>query len=569
MLRKTAKLTAALVAAVFLWLVVTQPPRFATASGDVAAAIRARTVAGAFHVHSTRSDGAGDRSTIARAAARAGLKFVIVTDHGDATRTPDPPTYVEGVLCLDAVEISTNGGHLIGLDMPAAPYPLGGEAAAVVEDVTRLGGMPVVAHPDSPKGELAWKDWASAIGGLEWLNLDSGWRDETRTRLARVAVDSSFRPGPALASLLNRQSTALARWDQVAATRAVVGLAGHDAHGGLNRGAEEGSAWNVPRFLSPGLASYDSSFATFALRAVLDESLTGDPTLDARRLLDAVRAGRVFTAIDAIAGPAWVDYHVTRGDVRRNMGETLTFEDETTLVFRSTLPSEARAVLLRDGVETAESATGELRFRAAGPGAYRVEVRLPLWEVPWIVTNPIYLRESGDTPMGMTPLVTSAGLEALALVDMGSVERDPASTATVTTVAGVRWLEFALRSGDRASQYAALAVPLPKGLPRFDRIVFSGRSAAPMRVSVQIRVEQAGGARWIRSVYLTPEPRQIVVPIDQLLPADAQAAQVPQPPPFPAASSVLFVVDLTNAAPGSRGRFGISDLRLANSDQSR
>ncbi len=162
MIRKTAKLTAAIVAAVFLWLVVTQPPRFATASGVVADAIRARTVAGAFHVHSTRSDGAGDRSTIARAAARAGLKFVILTDHGDATRTPDPPAYVEGVLCIDAVEVSTNGGHLIALDMPAAPYPLGGEPAAVVEDVTRLGGMPIVAHPDSPKGELAWKDWALA-----------------------------------------------------------------------------------------------------------------------------------------------------------------------------------------------------------------------------------------------------------------------------------------------------------------------------------------------------------------------------------------------------------------------
>ena len=396
MLRKTATLTAALVAAVFLWLVVTQPPRFATASGVVADAIRARTVAGAFHVHSTRSDGAGDRVTIARAAAGAGLKFVIVTDHGDATRTPDPPAYIDGVLCIDSVEISTNGGHLIALDMPASPYPLGGEAAAVVEDVMRFGGMPVVAHPDSPKGELAWKDWASPVGGLEWLNLDSGWRDETRTRLARVALDSFFRPGPALASLLNRQSTALARWDQIAATRAIVGLTGHDAHGGLSRGPEEGSAWNVPRFLSPGLVSYDASFAAFALRVVVDESLTGDPVLDARRLLDAVRAGHVFTAIDAIAGPAWVDYHVTRGEVRRNMGETLPFEDETTLVFRSTLPPDARAVLLLDGVETAESGTGELTVLARSPGAYRVEVRSPRWEVPWIVSNPIYLRGSGE-----------------------------------------------------------------------------------------------------------------------------------------------------------------------------
>ena len=40
------------------------------------------------------------------AAARAGLKFVVFTDHGDATRPPNPPTYRSGVLCLDGVEVS-------------------------------------------------------------------------------------------------------------------------------------------------------------------------------------------------------------------------------------------------------------------------------------------------------------------------------------------------------------------------------------------------------------------------------------------------------------------------------
>ena len=38
-----------------------------------------------------RSDGRGTPEQIAHAAARAGLKFVVITDHGDATRTPDPP----------------------------------------------------------------------------------------------------------------------------------------------------------------------------------------------------------------------------------------------------------------------------------------------------------------------------------------------------------------------------------------------------------------------------------------------------------------------------------------------
>ena len=51
----------------------------------------ASTVRGAFHIHSSRSDGSGSVAAIAAAAARAGLQFIILTDHGDGTRTPDAP----------------------------------------------------------------------------------------------------------------------------------------------------------------------------------------------------------------------------------------------------------------------------------------------------------------------------------------------------------------------------------------------------------------------------------------------------------------------------------------------
>ena len=549
-------------AAVFLWLLATLPPRAAVASGTVAEAIRARTVAGAFHVHSTRSDGAGDREAIAAAAARAGLQFVVITDHGDATRPPDAPAYLHGVLCIDAVEISTNGGHLVALDMPAAPYPLGGEPAAVVEDVLRLGGMPVAAHPDSAKAELAWKDWGAPVAGLEWLNLDSEWRDEPRARLARVAFDSLLRPGPALAMLLDHPSSTLARWDAMAATRTVVALAGHDAHGGVARRSEEGSRWAVP-----GLASYEASFATFGLRVVLNEELTRAADRDARQLLDALRAGRVFTAIDAIATPAWVDYHLTLGGAQRTMGEVLTFEDGAALTFRSTLPPGAVAVLVRDGVEVAQSGTGELRFLPTAPGVYRVEVRDPRWAVPWIATNPIYLRALRRARGGAGGADAQRLDRSRSSSDPGRVEKDPASTADLASNGGTRSLEFRLRAGERASQYAALAVPLAERLPPFDRIVFTGRSSTPMRISVQARFDRAGGSRWIHSVYLSPESRQIVVPLERLVPADSPRDR--QAPSFDSVSSLLFVVDLTNASPGGQGRFEISDLRLATAPQTR
>ncbi len=79
-------------------------------------------------------------------------------------------------LCLDAVEISTNGGHLVALGLPAAPYPLAGEAGDVLEDVHRLGGFGIAAHPDSPKADLQWRDWEVPFDGIEIVNLDTAWR---------------------------------------------------------------------------------------------------------------------------------------------------------------------------------------------------------------------------------------------------------------------------------------------------------------------------------------------------------------------------------------------------------
>ncbi len=279
-------------------------------------------------MHSTRSDGSGDRDAIAAAAARAGLQFVVITDHGDATRQPDPPAYLHGVLCIDAVEISTNGGHLIALDLPAAPYPLGGEAAAVVEDVVRLGGMPVVAHPDSAKAELAWKDWDSPVAGLEWMNLDSGWRDESRMRLTRVAFDSLLRPGPALASLQDRPASTLARWDEIGAAGPWSGSRG-TMRMAAGAGERRRGAVGIPAFLSAGVASYDSSFATFAVRVLLDERLTGDPPgMPVSSSTRCVRATSIPPSMPS-PDPRGSTIRATTGAAVFGMGDALTFGEGT------------------------------------------------------------------------------------------------------------------------------------------------------------------------------------------------------------------------------------------------
>src|SRR5262245_55919100 len=103
LLRLAALTLAAVVAGTAGYLLFTLPPHAQHLQSDSTPNV----VYGAYHVHTNRSDGTGSPDEIADAAARAGLTFVIFTDHGDATRAADAPQYRHGVLCIDAVEIAT------------------------------------------------------------------------------------------------------------------------------------------------------------------------------------------------------------------------------------------------------------------------------------------------------------------------------------------------------------------------------------------------------------------------------------------------------------------------------
>ncbi len=548
-------LTAALVAAVFIFVLAVRPPSGQRTTGSVPDNVRERTVVGAFHVHSTRSDGVADVDAIASAAARAGLRFVIFTDHGDATRQPEPPRYLHGVLAIDAVEISTNGGHYVALDMPASPYPLGGDAAAVVEDVRRLGGFGIVAHPDSPKDELRWARPELPTDGIEWLNLDSAWRDESRTALARVVFGYFLRQSAALASILDRPSTALDMWQHQASSRPVVALAGHDAHGGISEGGRRGAraVLNIP--------SYEASFESFAIRVLLTSAPMGDAHIDGRAVIDALRRGRVFTAIDAIATPAFVDFQMSSASEGKtmSMGESAVFAPGYRVTVRSMVPPGGEVVLLRGSEEIARSGGSSLDAAIDRPGVYRVEVRRPDEGAPWLLTNPIYL----------TPLEAAAAppereyVQVLALSGPAVVEKDPDSRATVSASGNRLLVEYSLRPGARASQYIAVAIPVPPNAPPAAALMFTARGSKPMRISVQARFNDlpapGASARWVSSVYVSPEARRMVVPFDRFVSVDGVALR----PPFTAASSVLFVVDLTNALPGDAGSFELTDVSFA------
>ena len=540
MRRVLLTLIAVVAVSVFVFVLALPPRPARLDAGSAWSDLAPRTVAGAYHVHTTRSDGSADTATVAASAARAGLTFVIFTDHGDATRPPDPPAYIYGVLCLDAVEISTDEGHYVAIDMPRAPYPLGGSAVSVVEDVRRLGGFGVAAHPDSPKSALHWTAPDLPIDGIEWLNADSEWRSKSRRQLARAALAYLVRPAPALVSLLDRPQT-LDRWDRLSAGGRVVALAGADAHGGIGTRAEDGSRSGVL-----GIPSYESSFRAFSNRVILDRPPTGNAATDARALYQSLRAGRIFTTIDALAAPGLLDFHADGGAV----------------VARALMPRGAQLILFRAGQEVART-DGDLRWDTGGtPGAYRVEVHVATAPgappVPWLVSNAIHVgaQGAGETAQQASqappaPVAPQAPL----LPWPWRIEKEASSSAIVRTNGDALTLEYELGGGEARSQFVALASDLHA---QTFRAIDIGLSAAqPMRVSVQVRRQD--GARWGRSFYVDSTETVLRAELDALRPFGTVSPEHPDPTTI---TSVLLVIDLTNASPGHRGTLRVRGAAL-------
>lgn len=541
---------------VVAWVVM--PPR----AGEVDATgwlaeVPGTVVRGIYHIHTLRSDGTGTVEDVAAAAGRVGLDFIVLTDHGDATRTPDAPRYVGGVLVVDAVEISTRGGHYAALGLPGpSPYRLGGAPADVVDDVARLGGFGIAAHPDSPKKSLAWRDWSLPLEAFEWLNVDSEWRDEASGSLVRTLLTFPFRSSESIAALFTRPARTLERWDRLAAEgRYLVALAGADAHARLGVRDYEDDG-------SPGLAlplpSYESVFRSFATYVHLDHPFAGRPAEDAATLIAALGAGKSHTGITGMAGPVRFEFFARTPHGIRSMGSTLPRGGTVTFVARGIAPAGARWRLLRNGVSIAQSSGIGLAREARtdlqpgeGGASFRVEVigsdRPDA--VPWIVSNPIFVESQAGVP-GVGETRPSTQTEPRKGVDLRACasEKDALSTASIDVDPAGDDLRWSWRlSGETSPAWVALACAIDGVPAEAQAIAFTARSDEPMRLSVQLREATAGSVeeRWSRTVYVDSEPRTYVVPASSMT-----AVASGRPAPSGNVRTLLFVVDWVHGRPG-------------------
>ncbi len=567
-MKRALTAAAVLLAAVAVLAVLSLPPASLVleAPGDGA-------VPGVVHVHTDRSDGLSSPDEVAAAAARAGLSFVIFTDHGDATRQPDPPMYRSGVLCIDAVEISTSGGHYVAIGLPAAPYPLRGEARDVVEDVRRMGGLGFAAHPDSPKAEMQWADWHLPFDGVEILNLDTIWRRflyapgwQPKRRLLQALLAYPLRPEESIGNLLTVSDSNGSAYAALVARRVAPAIVTVDAHAKVSLADVDpgDNRWALP---FPG---YEIVFNTLQVRLWPAQPLTGDANADAALIIDALGKGRLYGVNVSLAAPPAFEFFAEGHHGMAPQGSVLDAGTPATLRVRSNAPPGFETILFQnaEAIIVAPERTVQMEIDDT-PAVYRVEIRAadrPGRPV-WIVSNPIYVRPRSISAPPELPIPAE---EVRPLFDGRAgpswrVENDAASRAVLRLEATGRppalRMEYALGGGPLAGQFAALIVETPEGAAPYERLALRLRADGPARVSVQARVAATSSSdeRWVRSVFVDQRWRDVVIDLGDMRPLGPTRTPTP---PAAEIHSFVFAMELTNTAPGSEGALEIERAEL-------
>ncbi len=524
------------------------------------------------HVHTSLSDGGGTPAEVIAAAREAGIGVLGITDHNNADARTVEGRH-DGVLVLVGAELSTPSGHVLGVGFDRDPaFRFAGDVQDAIDDIRHLGGVAFAAHPLSPRADLRFT--ALGLPGAFGLELWNGDSDARRAwpRLLLTAAAYRLNPEHALATAMQPMDEALATWDRLLAGRDVPGLAGTDAHGRLA----------LTRWVSVRFPSYRALFRLARNYLLLREPLGADAARDRTAVLDALRAGRFYIGVDALAPAGGFSFALEDAAGRRyTMGDHAPATEPLVARAGGRVPAGTRIVLKRDGAPVGESG-GSLEQKIEGAGVYRVEAWLPGWRLPWVVTNPVYVfgpealaarrrrAEAAQPPPAVAtrPLTFSASPPFAAEHDPASRMDGPVeSTARREDGSAAAYrLPFALAAPDASQPFTwcALVNREARDLSGWSGLSLRVRADGEYRFWVQLRDSNPASADgglewWMASGRAEKDWADVWLPFERfrtLNPRSDGRLDLDR------VRALVFVVDHATVKPGTRGVIRIADLAL-------
>jgi hypothetical protein len=372
------------------------------------------------HVHSGFShDSRGTIEEIIAAAKRAEVRVIMFSEHpaNSYDYFVDGHRGVkDGVLLIPGAE---TGGFLAyprqSIQQKKTETP-----QAFADLVRSTGGLIFLCHLEERM------DWQIAnVTGTEIYNTHADFKKQTRFLAALRSPLTMFSlmgavkqyPQEVFGALLEFPGDYLKRYDQLCQVARHTGVAGNDSHHnqvyrakivddgkvsiedilGQKFALLDPEKFKAAKILTAGkklgdlIFDFDLDPYVYSFRHVSTHLLL--PSVGETEVRQALSDGRVYVAFDWIADPKGFVYRAELGPAKWPIGSEVPFGDGLRL--RAEAPLNGEFKVVRDGVVVHDQQGTALKYNVDRPGVYRVEVWLNLAgeDRPWILTNPIYVRE--------------------------------------------------------------------------------------------------------------------------------------------------------------------------------
>lgn len=334
-----------------------------------------RTVSkGAVHIHTTHSDGTGSIKQTVKAAKKAGLEWIIITDHNTLAGLNEEGVY-EGVVVLTGNEISPEpGNHYLAFDINkeiSEKLP----PQSFIDEVNKQGGFGFIAHPDEKINRknsfkpLRWTDWeVTGFHGIEIWNYMSDWVDkyEPKKAIYQYLFRHLILTGPTQ-NILNR-------WDDLNnKNRGILpALGSADAH--------------ALKYSVLKVFPYFDTFKTITNYIYLEEKLSSDFDKAKKQIYNALKAGNNLIVNRNLSKKSdEINFYIENNGRLSFPGDTSELNEESILSVR--LPEKANIKIIRNGQIIRNVITHEFEMSRLESGKYRLEIFLK--NKPWAFSNPI------------------------------------------------------------------------------------------------------------------------------------------------------------------------------------
>jgi hypothetical protein len=352
-----------------------------------------RDLKGIIHVHTALGGhSTGGFDELIEGAAANELDFVVMTEHVSENFDTSALTlngFYRNTLFVGGNELETRSGDrflLVAADAEAQTADRL-ETREFLQKARAKNQLAFVAYPRN------FKSWETDFDGIEVFSLHTNAK---KMSLLTFPLDALWAyasyPELTLANYFIRPDVNLEKYDKIAAGRRITLFAGTDAHSNLGFHLLGDDAGN--KLLGLKFDDYGLIFRLVRTHVLLEN----DRPLTRENLIEALRNGHTYIGFDCLSDTTGFFYAAENGAERKIQGDEIARGSDGRVRLRAVAPQSARFVIFKNGAKVFEAGeVTEAVFEAAEPGAYRTEVYLdtlgsPFDQMPWIISNPVYVR---------------------------------------------------------------------------------------------------------------------------------------------------------------------------------